>query len=329
MSHPEPIKRISIWMEDVFPALSNALKPPGQISDSYLAAAIMLASLEIIAPKSFEVEVSWQQHLNIARQMIIFRGQGKPVHRRETVAYFLTRWFAYLDVLGSLSGRKNDQPLFHGNYWANDSDDESGFQIDCLLGFTSKCVSILAKVAELARSCDSERIDSDGNVHADWKPSVETLEKAQELKKALEHARMHRYRGCPHRRKSTNQGDNESYAVELVTTNDAFHWAGLIHLHRRVLGKPSEDPEVQLYVREIVTAFYKIRKGGSAEGCMLFPMFTAGCDAREQSQRETIMDRLKSVEGSGMFQVRQARELMEKVWKTERSWETFSGEFIG
>ena len=84
-----------------------------------------------------------------------------------------------------------------------------------------------------------------------------------------------------------------------------------------------------MYVREIATALYKIRKGGPAESCLLFPMFTAGCEAKEQSQRDVIMERLKSVEGSGMFQVGQARQLMEKVWQTGRSWESFGGEFIG
>lgn len=328
LNHAEPMTRISHWMEGVFPALGDALRPGNQISDSNLAAAIMLASLEIIAPKSFEIEVSWQQHLGIARQMIVRRGRDRLTNRREPVAYFLTRWFAYLDVLGSLSGRDHLQPLYHGNYWTFDTkeDEASGYQIDCLLGFTSRCVGILAKIAELARKCDKERRANNRN---DWRPSETTLEEAGFLKKMLEQARMHRYHGCPHRRSSSQNRDNESYAVELVTTNDAFHWAGLIHLHRRVLGKPSRDPEVQLYVREIVTALYKIRKGGTAESCLLFPMFTAGCDAREQSQRNTIMDRLKSVEGSGMFQVRQARALMEKVWETGRSWESFSGVFIG
>lgn len=334
LNHQEPRTRISRWMEGVFSSLSAALNPGNTVTDSNLAAAIMLASLEIIAPKSFEIEVPWQQHLNIARRMIVQRGQGRPVKRADTVAYFLTRWFAYLDVLGSLSGRSNDQPLFHGNYWAVDScDDESaGYQIDCLLGFTSRCVSILAEISELARQCDAERLSPDGSGHirTDWSPSPSTLAQAQTLKSSLEAARMHRYRGCPHRKASTSSTrDNESYAIELVTMNDAFHWAGLIHLHRRVLGKQSSDPEVQMYVREIATALYKIRKGGPAESCLLFPMFTAGCEAKEASQREVIMDRLKSVEGSGMFQVKQARILMEKVWRTGRSWESFGGEFIG
>ena len=90
----------------------------------------------------------------------------------------------------------------------------------------------------------------------------------------------------------------------MVATNEAFHWAGLVHLDRRVLGKSSRDPEVQNAVREIVGALYKVRKGGTAEACLLFPMFTAGCDAQDLGQRELIMERLRSVEGSGMTQVR-------------------------
>ncbi len=306
LKHSEPANRIALWVQDVFGTLSRALDDPtGQISNVNLAIAIMLASLEIISPNTFDVPVPWQNHLNVARRMILARGGAQSVHRKDKVSYFLSRWFAYLDVLGSLSGSKNDQPLFGGDYWvADDSDDENDFQIDCLLGFTSRCVSILAKIAELARQCDNERIDLNGNVREDWNPSDQTIEAAGKLKYDLQEARMHRYKGCPHRprRNATEDGWD---LLEMVATNEAFHWAGLIHLNRRVLGKTSLDVEVQIAVREIESALYKVRKGGTAEACLLFPMFTAGCDAQRQDQRDRIMDRLKSVEGSGMTQVGQ------------------------
>lgn len=319
LKHPEPATRIANWVKDVFPTLRRALDDPnGQISSSNLATAIMLASLEIISPNAFEVTVPWQTHLTVARRMILARGGAESVHRKDKVSYFLSRWFAYLDVLGSLSGGNNGCPLFSGNYWANDDSDDD-FQIDCLLGFTSRCVSILARIAELARQCDSERIDPDtGNVQDDWTPGEETVQKAEQLKLDLQDARMHRYKGCPHRpstptrhRKLGNGHDGRKDGhedgwdlLEMVATNEAFHWAGLVHLNRRILGKRSEDLEVQIAVREIVSTLYKVRKGGTAEACLLFPMFTAGCDAREQVQRDVIMDRLKCVEESGMTQVR-------------------------
>ncbi|KAL8731509.1 MAG: hypothetical protein Q9166_003355 [cf. Caloplaca sp. 2 TL-2023] len=338
LKHPEPATRIATWVKDVFPTLRKALNDPNaQITSSNLATAIMLASLEIISPNAFEVTVPWQTHLTVARRMILARGGAQSVHRKDKVSYFLSRWFAYLDILGSLSGGKNDQPLFSGNYWANDDSDDD-FQIDCLLGFTSRCVSILARIAELARQCDSERISETGDINEEWAPSGETLQKAEQLKLDLQDARMHRYKGCPHRpstpmmhRKSGKDGDEAGWdLLEMVATNEAFHWAGLIHLNRRILGKKSEDIEVQIAVREIVSSLYKVRKGGTAEACLLFPIFTAGCDAREKGQQEVIMERLTSVEGSGMTQVHKARTLIEKVWETGRAWETLvTGEFFG
>lgn len=70
-----------------------------------------------------------------------------------------------------------------------------------------------------------------------------------------------------------------------------------------MLGKPSEDVEVQFAVSEIVGQLGKVRRGGTAEANLLFPMFTAGCDAREGAVRAEIMERLRGVEGSGMTQV--------------------------
>lgn len=314
LQHPEPANRIAVWVRDVFPALRHAIdSPTAPITNANLATAIMLASLEIISPNTFEVPVSWQTHLSLARSMILARGGPQSVQRKDKVSYFLSRWFAYLDVLGSLSGGKNDQPLFGGAYWAPSApssppsaaleDDEHEFQIDCLMGFTSRCVGILAAIAELARQCDNERIRPDGSVRPDWSPAPAITLAADRLKRDLQEARAHKYRGCPHRRASTARPDSSWDSQEMLATNDAFHWAGLVHLHRRVLGKRSDDADVQFAVCQIVAQLGKVRRGGTAEANLLFPMFTAGCDAREGQVRAEILERLRAVEGSGMTQV--------------------------
>src|ERR1700760_2645840 len=83
----------------------------------------MLASLEIISPSSFGISIPWQNHLSIARSIIRSRGGPHSISRKDPVMYFLSRWLAYLDVLGSLSGRKNEEPLYAGDYWSNSHDD--------------------------------------------------------------------------------------------------------------------------------------------------------------------------------------------------------------
>lgn len=225
--------------------------------------------------------------------------------RHDRVAYFLSRWFAYLDVLGSLSGNKNDQPL-GSSYWSleNASADED-YQIDCLMGFTNRCVGMLARVAELAKQCESDRIDEMGHIRENWRPDDDTIHQAVEIRKDLEEGLRDptAYKGCNHRSWDISEEQGVWDATEIYATNEMFHWAGLIHLYRRVLGKPVMDPEVQNAVSQIVGLLYKVRRGSTAEACLLFPMFAAGCDARDEGQREKIMERLKCVEGFGISQV--------------------------
>lgn len=330
LNHPEPSNRIALWVEGVFPRLRQAIESSEPISIKNLATAIMLASLEIICPNAFEVNIPWRHHLSVARQMIIARGGPQSIHKQDKVSYFLSRWFAYLDVLGSLSGRKNDAPL-SSSYWTNNEQDgDDPYQIDCLMGFTTRCVGILAQIAELAKQCEKYRLDENGDVREDWKPSDEIARKAEALKAELQEAREHTYKTCPHRSPAENESEAGWDSLEIIATNEMYHWAGFIHLLRRVLNRPSSDPEVQNAVREIVGGLYKIRHGSTAEACLLFPMFTAGCDAREESQRDKIMSRVRGVENFGMTQIHKARALMQRVWDTGKPWESLvSDEFFG
>ena len=328
LGHREPVMRIAVWVKDVFPVLRERLgKEEEWGRDEVVMANIMLASLEIISPGTFEVPgISWQNHLQMARQMIIRRGglhpvprAGSPFHgdareeKDEKVARFMMRWFAYLDVLGSLSGNKNDTPLSAAYFTTPPGDDD--LQIDCLLGFTGRCISILARIAGLAKICEEQRIDEQGNVREDWRledPDIRI--QANSLLRELEEGlgmRM-QYKGCQcSSNRSQSPGFGSTFdeaesgwdAVEIYATNEMFHWAGLIHLYRRVLGRKREDPGVQNAVREIVALLYKVRRGSTAEACLLFPMFTAGCDALDLGQREKIVERLRVVEEFGMTQV--------------------------
>lgn len=306
LNHPEPSNRIAVWVQDVFPKLRQTLiDNPDNISDNTLAAVIMMASLEIICSGTFEVPISWQNHLTMARQLIIARGGPRGMGRQDRVAYFLSRWFAYLDVLGSLSGNKNDTPL-GAFYWSSENATaDEDFEIDCLMGSTTHCFGSLARISELAKLCESQRIDDDGNVREDWTPNPDVVRQAMHIRRELEEGLLDRNirKGCNHRSSAASESEGAWDAIEIYATNEMFHWAGLIHLYRRVLGKPAIDPEVQHAVREIVGLFYKIRRGSTAEACLLFPMFTAGCDARDEGQREKIMDRLRGVEGFGLNHV--------------------------
>ncbi|KAH7401976.1 fungal-specific transcription factor domain-containing protein [Phaeosphaeria sp. MPI-PUGE-AT-0046c] len=334
LNHREPSNRIAVWVQDVFPKLRQSLiEDPNNLSDNTLAAVIMMASLEIICSGTFEVPVTWQEHLKMARQMIMARGGPRGIDRDDHIAYFLSKWFAYLDVMGSLSGNKNDVSL-GSSYWCeeNNTSADEDFEIDCLLGFTTHCVGILARISELARACETQRIDEHGNVRQGWVPDPDLVRKAVQIRRELEGGLSKRNIriGCKHGSSTMIESEDAWDAEEIYATNEMFHWAGLIHLYRRVLGKPASDIEVQNAVREIVGLLYKIRPGSTAEACLMFPMFAAGCDTADEGQRTMIMERLRTVEGFGMTHTPQIATLLQSVWDTGKPWESLvSGEFFG
>lgn len=339
---PEPTERINEFLQETIKDLNVSLNDDAEKkSDSTLATLIMLCSYDIISPSKL---ISWRQHLNAAREIILSRGETDGIHCRDNVSYFLVRWFAYLDVLGSLSGRDNDQPLFSGKYWINDDADESeDSAVDCVLGFTSKCVSILAKIGELARRSDQEKKryleaqmiagvepgpEGAQGIVKNWKPQADIETQARQLEAELEYARSQMEQGAggqfscemgivnghsshkhghhhPHSHHNFVQGNpnDEMDNEELLATNDAFHLAASVHLYRRVLNYPSKHPKVQRAVAAIIGAMHKVRHNGDAENCLLFPLFTAGCEATQDVHRQYTLARMKAVEKIGMTQV--------------------------
>lgn len=335
LRHPEPSLRIAMWVDDIFPALREALSDPNQnFSDANVATAIMLASLEIVSPKVFGYSIPWQKHLGLARELIVARPGGlhyETNFRKDHVCSFLWSWAAYLDVMGSLTGGPKDS----STAWMFDyelEDKHDGYdEIECIMGFTTRCVYLLAKIADLARNCDSERIGPENNIRDDWEPSKDILETALKIESDIKSSMNQPITPCKHILAGGNLDKWDK--AELAATNEAFHWAGLIHVYRRILGRPSEDADVQEAVGKIISCFSRIRRGGSAEACSLFPIFTAGCDAKDEAQRAFVIERLGTGENqvnSAVLKVHKARRIMEKVWETGQPWITMlSTEFIG
>ncbi len=352
LNHAEPANRIAQWVMRVFPSLRHALENAencnAELSDANLATAIMLTSLEIISPSAFGVPVSWQTHLNIARRMLRYGNNHlHPISQKNTIPYFLHLWLAYIDVFGSLSSRTTEEPLCYAPLevfpfrTVSTLPEDDDYAVGCMLGFSSGCIPILARIANLARLCSNERQQNQaGPINLEWQPDQATQLECKRLQAELEQSRRHPVKLCPqyyHIDEGTTTGDafdmsdDDSIARnESRATNDAFHHAALIHLLRRVRNLPRCAAEIQNAVQQTVGAISQVRPGGSAEACLLFPMFTAGVEAEDENTRSLILERIKSLEGVGMRQVWRARSLMERVWETGHDWETLAqGEFLG
>lgn len=358
LGHPEPRVRIMTFVKDILASLLDLVaqvveEPETVISTADLATTIMMASLEIISPASLGVvttteqsggSIPWQSHLRLAREIISHRPGGlrrmQSDRQDDQACAFLWSWFGYLDVLGSLTGGRgqlgSNGPCIldyekEGNAIGveghGSGDDEN--QIDCIMGFTPRCAYILAKVAELARTSDAARIDPETHtIRPDWTPDEATVAEAAKLRATVEQSLLEPSRPCRHVHATPDvvKWDRD----QMAATNEAYHWAALIHLHKRVLGLSPTHEDVQASVGKIISCLDRIEHGGTAETCLLFPIFTAGCELTDESARETILARVRTIEATGMTQVSDARKLMEKVWQEGQPWETLlSTEFIG
>jgi iron-sulfur cluster repair protein YtfE (RIC family) len=75
-----------------------------------------------------------------------------------------------------------------------------------------------------------------------------------------------------------------------------YHHAALIHLHRRVFKHAKTHPSVQDAVRHIETLQMDVKTGSPAEKRLLFPLFTASCNAQEQGEIYEVRMRQKAWE---------------------------------
>ena len=332
LDQPEPAMRIALWVQDIFPALRESLTDHKQkISNANVATAIMLSSLAIVSPTAFGYDIPWQRHLMLARELIGARPEGLRVDHHSSlegqVCSFLWSWFAYLDVLGGLSGGLNDvSPAWILDYKVYDPQDDD--EIDCIMGFTTRCIYILSQIAELVRECEPSRLAVTKRDPKDWIPGPDVERRVESLEVDVRDSMVQTPRPCSH---LMHKGDVTCWdTVEMEATNEAYHWAALVHLHRRVLGKLPDHPDVQGPVQKIMKCLDSVKVGGTAENCWLFPLFTAACECLDDAQRKKMLNRIRQIEGCGMMQVTRARVLMQKAWGTGKPWEVLlEGEFLG
>ncbi|KAE8381129.1 fungal-specific transcription factor domain-containing protein [Aspergillus bertholletiae] len=325
LEHPEPATRIAHLVSNVFPALRVALEDPHEkVTDNHLATAIMLLSLKIISPGTFEVPIPWQSHLKLARQLFLAR-QEQMTYPGNRIGPFLARWLGYLDIMGTLSCRHTEPPLPEYYSLITTCCSVEGFDeycVDCFSGFTPRTGLFLTKLGKLVHQCDNERFDEMGIWISGWKPSANIILEAQELINDLETLRARAHANSRHFR--------DSGATDIIAGDKAFYYAGLLHLHRRVLGTSPFSTPVKEALSGLREALTQLRFGASAEVGTVFCLFTAGCETRDPKQRMDIQERFEALEQTGMKQIQHARKLMQRCWDEELPWIALArGEFLG
>lgn len=297
LGQPQPATRIADWVRDVFPALRLALHDPHlRITDGHLATAVMLLSLKIISPNTFEVPIPWQSHLSLARDL--FQANlDNMLYSANRIGAFLARWLGYIDIMGALSYRNSGPPL--DSYYSvieacsthTENDDLS---VDCFTGFSQRTGTALIELGKLVHHTDREQIQID-TTPCNWKPSVNAVLGTEALVAEFETLRTKSHVDHKH--------CGGASPTDLIAMDQAFCCAALLHLQRRVLNRHPSSTAVHGALNGLTQAMSHMEPGGSAEVGAVFPLFTAGCEAQDHNQRMEMLNRLTALEKTGMKQV--------------------------
>ncbi|UKZ84247.1 uncharacterized protein TrAFT101_000161 [Trichoderma asperellum] len=226
---------------------------------------------------------------------------------------WLVRNFAYHDILMSVS--LDRRPLITGDYWMS-ADDEMA---DPYFAFASKIMLLTSEISVLNADCaDYELSLGDGgspeeDAYADifgGLPSSSNYDTF--LQRARDIAAELREWKCP----------TASADTPLGFLSQTYQSAGLIYLHyvlQKYFPQHSDDiltEGVDVYVELVCDAAQKVPEGSLAECSLLFPLFIAGGEAKNETHIERIKNRLYTMNKWRRFRnVNACREVLEELWE--------------
>lgn len=337
-------------------------------SDGTLATVLLLSCYESFQSNDFDRH---RTHALGARQIVMARQSFLPCTSPESdkstpsstssnqnsrgkesdIAFFLMRWFIYVDVMGALSATKNSHKYLtseNGHYQPIESvanltdfnnnalDIDRKSDIDHLLGFDIRVLPQLTDIALLIRKSDSYLEQTGDNCSAlpitiitaalEVKESITCAYEVGEARRQAKLDSIIDYK--IQRKRETHRTDSppnlnhimQQYDI-LRATNKIFCDMGLLNLYRRVLCVPRESPIIQDLANGIgLILELTIESKSSAEICSIFALFCAGCETLDPNMRSLFYNRFTKLTEMGNVNAMKSLQIMSRCWNTGEDW---------
>lgn len=315
--------------------LANLMNAEERTSDSTLATIMMLAAFDIFFS---DKRRKWRAHVYGAGRLIMERlcDSGSNMLTisdadESNDLFFITRWFSYVDIIGSLSStskfitaeklraikykfdKLTDQEIL-SNRRINLKD------IEAETGLEAKVLSYLADVSWFIREREQRQDINAGEITQTLLSQV--LELDYEINKHLENSEKERdevYEVYHSRAPEHYRG----YSI-LRATNLIFGLTGSFQLKRRVLNLPQTSRIIEdALVRITKLVDENIPLAASSTSCIIFCLFCCGCELLSDSMvqyRPIYMRRIDSLNQRGVSSAAMAKQIMEKCWSERKFW---------
>ncbi|BCS20260.1 transcription factor domain-containing protein [Aspergillus puulaauensis] len=233
---------------------------------------------------------------------------------------YLFKWFAALDVSAGLSlfhkSSLLDSQLYRSCRHILDIRSENNGYVDDICGYSLKLLPILAKIGELARLRYNLSMNTDD--------TAALITKDLEIDYEVE-AIETKIKALP---QPSYRQERSQLADELKLSHSAFIHTALIHLHRRVQLLSKDHETVRTDVRNILEAVSKLPDSSTTNILLLWPIFSAGCETDDITERAIIDERMSHMQSLGMGNFTRARNVLNRIWSsgTYLRWDVYLAE---
>lgn len=324
-----------------FQELSKSLNDHNQrITDDTLATILMLTMFDIFFSDQRRL---WRKHLFGARNLINEKLKSLDfnsitidvLYNEMDPRFFLNRWFAYVDIISSLSSvnqwsiNSEFATFKYLSYEINRYENDPKLlyrkrvhldDIEYCTGLDPKILLYLGKISTLINSSKGDETDETLIIK-------ETENLDEELIDYLFSSELNRDEiWQEHYSTKRNQQDKENYQRYslLRATNMIYGITGSLQLKRRLLNYPTSHPEVENLLRQVsVLVTENIPLCSSTTACIIFCLFCCGCDLFNNSLielRDIYIERIVALSHTGVSSATMANQIMQQCWLLDKNW---------
>ncbi|KAG9689806.1 hypothetical protein KCU95_g9364, partial [Aureobasidium melanogenum] len=288
--------RASFFLRKAITGLRKAMNDPTEApAFSTICTVLFLCTNEVMAGNT----MAMRTHLNGAEYLLSL-ALGKSRH--EAVAdlddqkLFLIRWFAVVDIFASIMSLDKTTSS-DGQFWSigAPSSTPSPQYIDEFVGFSLELMPVLARIGRMARLQRRRKSlgSSLGSGYAEMADDLDMLLADNILLTEQQLSLLFTRASSP----SLSHTQDPVLVVEAVYVHQMFVHAALLHLYRRVQELPELDPKPAVALASMLDLLGKLRPESPANVLILWPLFTAGCEAEDPQLRgyiEACMNRIRN-----------------------------------
>ncbi|KAJ0422988.1 fungal-specific transcription factor domain-containing protein [Aspergillus carlsbadensis] len=261
----------------------------GLTNDATLATILLLEISKQFDNTSLQYEGD-VNHLIGAKELILAR--GGPQSLASPCARFLLNQLLYHDLLSAVS--RGSEPLIR-QYWPS-LENAPFIQLDLQSsrGYHQTILQAVARISELKARKELAFAPGQDATLADFTLAGEEVE--TELK-------------------SMAIPEPGATASAQSYTTEAHRSAALIYLYRVIYDIGAPHPLTLSQVRRCIDSMASVPVSSPLLSAHVWPLFTAGCEATEPSDREFVKQRLMDMyRQRRIHSLRKVCELMERVW---------------